>query len=50
MRTIEYLVFWNPFIYMINNKNTEEQLLENILSHKHPARPEMKKILSEQQN
>ena len=35
---------------MINNKNAEEQVLENIFPYIHTARPEMMEILSEQQN
>ena len=44
------LVFWNPFTYMINNKDTEEQDLENIFPLIHTAIPEMKEIQSEQRN
>jgi hypothetical protein len=35
---------------MINNKNTEEQVLENIFPSIHTARPEIMEILSEQRN
>ena len=49
-RTTECLLFWNPFTHMINNKNAEEQVLENIFSYIHTARPEIMDILSEQQN